>query len=143
MRSPSTSKDGLNLENDSVSITAGNIGTRNATCIRVYVYSLKRLGSRYITLYSGFIDGRQIWCIWLAHSKDARNRTQIKTPLVEPIDGEMNDCYGPALLRWQGRNCITYQDHTTWRGRNLTYVEPRAESGRGWRRTSRAGRPSV
>ena len=74
-------------------------------------------------VYSGFIEERGIRCIWLAHSKDAKNWTQVKTPLVEPVEGEMNDCYGPALLRLKGRNFITYQDHTSWRGGNLKYVE--------------------
>lgn len=118
-----TSKDGLNFAHHSVSIKAGNIGTRNATYSRVYEYPLERFGSKYIMLYSGFIEGRNIRCIWLAYSNNALNWTQLKTPLVEPIDGEMNDCYGPALLRYKGRNFITYQDHTTWRGGNLKYAE--------------------
>jgi hypothetical protein len=44
-------------------------------------------------------------------------------PLVEPIEGENNDCYGPALLTWRDRNFVVYQDHTTWRGGNIKYVE--------------------
>ena len=87
------------------------------------VYPLERFGSKYIMLYSGFIEERGTRCIWLAYSKDAKNWTQAKTPLVEPIEGEMNDCYGPALLRLKGRNFITYEDHTSWRGGNLKYVE--------------------
>ena len=118
-----TSEDGIHFKHDSVSIKAGNIGTRNASYNRVYKYPLERFGSKYIMLYSGFLEERGIRCIWLAYSKDAKNWTQIRTPLVEPIDGEMNDCYGPALLRWQGRNFITYQDHTSWRGGNLKSVE--------------------
>jgi hypothetical protein len=35
----------------------------------------------------------------------------------------MNDCYGPAFLRWKNRNFIVYQDHTAWRGGNIKYVE--------------------
>ena len=118
-----TSNDGVNFEYDSVSVNASNIGTRNATYSRVYEYPLERFGSKYIMLYSGFIEGREIRCVWLAHSKDARYWTQLKVPLVEPVKGEMNDCYGPALLRWKGRIFITYQDHTTWRGGNLKCVE--------------------
>ena len=118
-----TSEDGLSFDYHSVSVKASDIGTRNATYSRVYEYPLERYGSKYIMLYSGFIEERQTRCIWLAHSKDAETWTQLKTPLVEPIEGEMNDCYGPALLRWKGRNFITYQDHTTWRGGNLKYVE--------------------
>lgn len=37
---------------------------------RVYDYPLEPYGSRYIMLYSGFIDERGIRCVWLAHSKD-------------------------------------------------------------------------
>lgn len=118
-----TSEDGLNFEYDSVSITARDIGTRNATYNRVYEYPLKRFGSRYITLYSGFIEGREIRCIWLAHSKDAKNWTQIKTPLVEPVEGDNDNLYGPSLLQWKGRNYVVYQDMTSWRGGNLKYVE--------------------
>lgn len=122
-----TSEDGLNFEYHSVSITAANIGTRNATYNRVYEYPLEKYGSRYIMLYSGFIEGTEpetgIRCVWLAHSKDAVHWTQLKTPLIEPIEGDMNDLYGPALLRWQGRNFVTFQDHTSWRGGNLKYVE--------------------
>jgi len=48
---------------------------------------------------------------------------QVKTPLVEPIEGENNDIYGPSLVIWQNRNFVVYQDHTTWRGGNVKYVE--------------------
>ena len=118
-----TSQDGIHFEYHSVSVTASNIGTRNATYSRTYEYPIEKYGTRYVMLYSGFVEGREIRCIWLAVSKDAEHWTQLKTPLVEPIEGEMNDCYGPALLRWNGRNYLTYQDHTTWRGGNLKYVE--------------------
>lgn len=101
-----SSSDGIHFEYRGVSVTAGNIGTRNATYSRVYVYPLPRYGSKYIMLYSGFIEERGIRCIWLAHSKDAENWTQLKDPLVEPVEGENNDAYGPALLRWRGRNFI-------------------------------------
>ena len=107
----------------SVSITAKNVGTRNASYTRVYKYPLARFGSKYIMLYSGFIEKREIRCVWLAHSKDAETRVQLKTPLVEPIEGKNNDLYGPSFLRWQNRNFIVYQDHTAWRGGNIKYVE--------------------
>jgi hypothetical protein len=118
-----TSDDGIHFEYHSVSVTAKEIGTRNATYSRVYEYPLERYGSKYIMLYSGFIEGREIRCVWLAYSKDAENWVQLKTPLVEPIEGEQNDCYGPAFLRWKNRNFIVYQDHTAWRGGNIKYVE--------------------
>ncbi len=118
-----TSQDGIRFKYHSVSVSAKNIGTRNASYSRVYAYPLAKHRSRYIMLYSGFIEARGIRCIWLAHSKDAIKWTQEKTPLIEPIAGEMKDCYGPAFLRWQGKNYITYQDHTAWRGGNLKYVE--------------------
>jgi len=53
-----TSDDGLRFKHRGVSITAKNIGTRNATYTRVYEYPLKRYGSKYIMLYSGFIQKR-------------------------------------------------------------------------------------
>lgn len=118
-----TSDDGINFEYHSVSITAQNIGTRNATYSRMYEYPLKKYGSKYIMLYSGFIEAPGIRCVWLAHSQDAENWVQLKIPLVEPIEGEMNDCYGPSLFRWKGRNYVVYQDHTAWRGGNIKYVE--------------------
>jgi len=118
-----TSDDGLRFEYQGVSITAKNIGTRNATYTRVYEYPLKRYGSKYIMLYSGFIEERGIRCVWLAHSMDAENWIQLKTPLVEPVAGENNDIYGPSLLQWENRNFIVYQDHTNWRGGNIKYVE--------------------
>lgn len=118
-----TSDDGIHFEYHSVSVTAKNIGTRNASYSRVYEYPLDKFGSRYVMLYSGFVEGSNIRCVWLAHSKNAESWVQLKTPLVEPIEGELNDCYGPALLRWKGRNYVTYQDHTAWRGGNLKYVE--------------------
>ena len=78
-------------------------------------------------LYSGFIEGpgpdTGIRCIWLAHSKDAIHWTQLKGPLVKPVEEDMNDLYGPALLQWKARNFVTFQDHTSWRGGNLKYVE--------------------
>ena len=118
-----TSSDGIHFEYHSVSVTARDIGTRNATYSRVYEYPLARYGSRYVMLYSGFIEDRGIRCVWLARSEDAINWVQLKTPLIEPIEGENNDCYGPAFLRWKGRNFVIYQDHTAWRGGNLKYVE--------------------
>ncbi len=122
-----TSSDGLHFDYHGVSITAAKIGTRNATYNRVYQYPLERYGSRYIMLYSGFIEeadaGTGIRCIWLAHSGDGMNWTQLEEPLVKPIEGDGNDLYGPALLRWRGRNFVTFQDHTAWRGGNLKYVE--------------------
>ena len=66
-----TSEDGIHFGYDSVSIKASNIGTRNATYNRVYEYPLEQFGSKYIMLYSGFIEERGIRCIWLAHSMDA------------------------------------------------------------------------
>lgn len=118
-----TSEDGIHFEYLGVSITAADIGTRNATYTRVYEYPLERYGSRYIMLYSGFIEERGIRCVWLAHSTDAEHWTQLQTPLVEPVAGENNDLYGPSLLQWEGRNFIVYQDHTTWRGGNIRSVE--------------------
>jgi len=118
-----TSDDGLHFEYQAVSITAKNIGTRNADYTRVYEYPLKRYGSRYIMLYSGFIEERGIRCVWLAHSKDAEHWTQLNRPLVEPVAGEKNDIYGPSLLQWDSRNFVVYQDHIAWRGGNIKYVE--------------------
>jgi len=118
-----TSDDGLRFEYQGVSITAKNIGTRNATYTRVYEYPLERYGSKYIMLYSGFIEERGIRCVWLAHSTDAENWIQLKTPLVEPVAGENNDIYDPSLLQWENRNFIVYQDHSAWRGGNVKYVE--------------------
>ncbi len=118
-----TSEDGIRFEHHSVSVTASGIGTRNATYSRTYEYRLKKYGSKYVMVYSGFLEDRGIRCVWLAHSKDAVKWTQLKTPLVEPVEGENNDCYGPSLLQWEGKNFLVYQDHTTWRGGNLKYVE--------------------
>lgn len=118
-----TSDDGIHFEHRGVSITGAAIGTRNATYTRVYEYPLNKYGSRYIMLYSGFIEERGIRCVWLAHSRDAEHWVQEKVPLVEPFDGEMNDAYGPSLLQWKNRNFIVYQDHTAPRGGNIKYVE--------------------
>ncbi len=118
-----TSDDGIHFKHQGVSISARNIGTRNATYTRVYDYPLNRYGSKYIMVYSGFIVDKGIRCVWLAHSKDAENWVQLKTPLVEPIEEDMDDLYGPSFLRWQGKNYIVFQDHTTWRGGNIKYVE--------------------
>jgi len=118
-----TSEDGLRFEHHSVSVTAQAIGTRNATYSRAYAYPLRRHGGKYVMLYSGFLEDRQIRCVWLAHSRDAIRWTQLTTPLVEPVDGENNDLYGPALLRWRDRNFVGDQDHTAWRGGVLKYVE--------------------
>jgi hypothetical protein len=122
-----TSDDGLHFEYKGVGITAKDIGTRNATYTRVYEYPLKRYGSKYVMLYSGFIEERGIRCVWLAHSTDAENWIQLKTPLVEPVEGENNDVYGPSLLQWGNRHYILYQDHTAWRGGNIKYVEVDSE----------------
>jgi hypothetical protein len=118
-----TSEDGLHFEYNSVSFRATDIGTRNATYNRVYEYPLQQFGSRYITVYTGFIEGQEIRCIWLAHSKDAIHWTPVTKPLVEPIEGEGANLYGPSMLRWERRNYLVYQDGTSWRGGNLKYVE--------------------
>ena len=117
------SDDGLHFEYKGVSVDAKNIGTRNASYTRVYEYPLKRYGSKYIMLYSGFIEERGIQCVWLAHSRDAEHWTQLKTPLVEPVAGENYTIYCASLLQQEGRNFILYQDHTGWRGGNIKYVE--------------------
>jgi hypothetical protein len=118
-----TSDDGLQFEYEGVSIRADSIGTKNATYTRVYEYPLERFGSTYILLYSGYIEERGIRCIWLAHSKDAEHWIQLKDPLVEPVEGENNNIYGPAFLQYDNRNFIVYQDSATWRGGNIKYVE--------------------
>ena len=118
-----TSDDGLHFVHHSTSITGKNIGTRNATYTRVYEYPLERYGSKYIMLYSGFDEARELRYVWLAHSKDATTWTQVKTPLVAPAKGEGDDIYGPSLFRWKGKNFIVYQDHTAYRGGNVKYVE--------------------
>jgi len=118
-----TSNDGLRFEYKGISITAKNIGTRNASYTRVYEYPLKQYGSKYIMLYSGFIEEGGIQCVWLAHSTDAEHWIQLKTPLVEPVTGENDDIYCASLLQWDSRNFIVYQDHTSWRGGNIKYVE--------------------
>ena len=118
-----TSADGIRFDDYGVSIAGKNIGTRNATYSRVYDYPLERYGNRYIMLYSGFTEERGIRSVWLAHSKDGLDWTQVKTPLVDPVQGEGNDIYGPSLFQWQGRNFVAYQDHTAYRGGNVKYVE--------------------
>ena len=118
-----TSEDGLHFDYHGTSIDAKSIGTRNASYTRAYEYPLDRYGNKYIMLYSGFIEERGIRCVWLAHSKDGANWVQVKTPLVEPVEGENNDIYCPSLLQWQGRNFIVYQDHTSYRGGLVKYVE--------------------
>jgi len=118
-----TSDDGLGFEYRGVSVDAKNSGTRNANYTRVYEYPLKQYGSKYIMLYSGFVEERGIQCVFLAHSKDAENWIQLRTPLVEPVAGENNDLYCASLLQWESRNFIVYQDHTGWRGGNIKYVE--------------------
>ena len=118
-----TSTDGLKFDYHSISVAAKHIGTKNATYTRAYEYPLKRHGSRYIMLYSGFLVDQGIRCVWLAYSRDGESWTQEKKPLVMPIAGEKNDLYGPSLFRWQGRNYVVYQDHTGNRGGLVKYVE--------------------
>jgi len=118
-----TSDDGLSFAYQGVSITAKGIGTRNASYSRTYAYPLEEYDSKYIMLYSGFDETRGLRSVWLAHSKDAERWTQLKTPLVEPAEGENHGVYGPSLLQWAGRSFIIYQDHTAWRGGNIKYVE--------------------
>ncbi len=118
-----TSDDGIHFEHRGVSITASNIGTKNATYTRFYEYPLEKFGSRYILLYSGYVTNRNVRSVWLAHSKDAVNWTQLTTPLVEPATGENRQLYCPALVQWQKRNFIVYADCTSWRGGRLRYVE--------------------
>lgn len=118
-----TSTDGIRFEYHSISVSAKNIGAKNATYTRAYEYPLKRYGSRYVMLYSGFIVDRGIRCVWLAYSKDGESWTQEQTPLIHPIKGENNDLYGPSLFQWKGRNYVVYQDHTGNRGGLVKYVE--------------------
>ena len=118
-----TSKDGLHFEYKGASVDAKHIGTKNASYTRVYEYPLKQYGSKYIMLYSGLIRKEGSRCVWLAYSKDAENWTQLKTPLVKPAAGENDGTYGASFFRWEGRNFIVYQDHTSTRGGNIKYVE--------------------
>jgi len=118
-----TSDDGLSFEYKSVSVDGKNIGTKNASYTRFYEYPLKEYGSKYIMLYSGYAQEEGIRSVWLAHSRDAENWTQLKTPLVGPVPGEDDTIYCASLLQWDGRNFIVYQDNTGWRGGNVKYVE--------------------
>ena len=67
-----TTTDGIHFDYNSVS---GFEQYRDAQCCysRTYEYPLSRYGSKYIMVYSGFIEERGIRCVWLAHSKDAIN----------------------------------------------------------------------
>jgi hypothetical protein len=118
-----TSDDGLGFEYRGVSIDGKNIGTKNASYTRVYEYPLKKYDSKYVMLYSGFLQATGIRSIWLAHSQDAEHWTQLKTPLVKPAPGENDTIYGASLLQWDDRAFIVYQDGTAWKGGNIKYVE--------------------
>jgi hypothetical protein len=118
-----TSEDGLHFEYKGVSVDAKNIGAKDANYSRVYEYPLKQYGSKYIMLYSGKEGKDGIKCIWLAYSTDAEHWVQLKTPLVEPAPGENDAMYCAAFFPWENRNFIVYEDHTSWRGGNITYVE--------------------
>lgn len=59
----------------------------------------------------------------MAYSSDAESWTQLQEPLVEPVEGEFDNIYGPAFVQYDKRYFITYQDMTSWRGGNLKYVE--------------------
>ena len=118
-----TSDNGLDFEYRGVSVDAKHIGTRNANYTRVYEYPLRRYVSKYVMLYSGFIEARGIQCVWLAHSRDGEKWVQLKTPLVEPVAGENDTICCASLLQWDNRNFVVYQDRTGWRGGNIKYVE--------------------
>ena len=118
-----SSLDGINFTHQGISIKAENIGTRNATYSRTYKYPIEKYDSQYVMFYSGFDEKEGIRSVWLAHSKDAKNWTQLQRPILSPTSGEGNDLYGPALVRWKDKNYLSYQDHTAWRGGNLKYVE--------------------
>ena len=126
-----TSEDGLHFEYQSVSVDAGNIGTKSATYSRVYEYPLEQFGSKYIMLYSGKDEeeGEQMESkgVCLAYSTDAEHWTQLKPPLVEPAEGENGALYCAALFQWDNRNFIVYQDNTAWRGGKIKYVEVNRE----------------
>ncbi|MEM1442858.1 MAG: hypothetical protein AAGF67_10990 [Verrucomicrobiota bacterium] len=124
-----TSDDGIDFEYHSVSIQGTNIGTKNATYTRFYEYPIEKYGSRYVMLYVGFEVEKGLRSAWLAHSKDAENWTQLKTPLASPVEaeGENRDIHSAALLRWKEKNYLVYSDNFTWRGGRLRYVELDAE----------------
>jgi len=118
-----TSDDGLHFDYKGISITAANIGTKNASYTRVYEYPLKQYGSKYIMLYSGLLQQKGIRCVWLAHSKDAENWIQLETPLVEPAAEENDGMYCASFFQWGSRNFVVYEDHAAKRGGNVKYVE--------------------
>ncbi len=118
-----TSDDGLHFEYKGVSVDAKNIGSTGAAYTRVYEYPLKQYGSKYIMLYSGQKEKNGTKSTWLAYSTDAKHWIQLRTPLVEPVEGENNGIYCAALFQWENRNFIVYQDHTSWRGGKVKYVE--------------------
>jgi hypothetical protein len=118
-----TSDDGLHFEYKGVSVDGADIGRQNANYTRVYEYPLEQYGSKYIMLYSGREEKGGSQCICLAYSKDAEHWTQLKTPLVAPVEGEDDTLYCASLFQWENRNFIVYQDNTAWRGGNIKYVE--------------------
>lgn len=120
-----TSDDGIHFEYHSVSIKGANIGTKNATYTRFYEYPIEKYGSRYLMLYVGLSLETGIRSVWMAHSVDAENWTQLTTPLVSPVEseGENQDLHSAAFLPWREKNYIVYSDNFTWRGGRLRYVE--------------------
>ena len=99
-----TCQNGIKFSHACVSIKAANIGTRNATYSRIYKYPIKLYDSQYIMVYSDFDKAEGTRSVWLAHSKNARNWTQPKTPLVGAVMRGANDLYGPSPLLWKERN---------------------------------------
>lgn len=118
-----TSSDGINFQRHSTSIHAATINTRNATYTRTYAYPLERFGSSYVMLYSGLLEERGVRAIWLAISNDAETWTQLPTPLVEPAEHETAAIYDPALVLFDDRVFIAYNDASSHRGGSIRYVE--------------------
>ena len=120
-------EDGVHFQksnDDKTDITAAAINTKNATYTRVYKRRIEGLNNRYMMLYSGLIKDTGKRHIWMAHSNDAKEWSQLKQPLVEPASGENNEIYGPSYVRYANRNYIVYQDNSSGSsGGIIKYVE--------------------
>jgi len=116
-----TTKDGVKFKKHSIAVHRNKVGTNNATYTRVYNYPIEQYDSKYIMLYSGVNTGDR--AIWMAHSKDAKDWTQLTTPIVNAAPGEHKQIYGPSFLRYKQQNYIVYQDNTSNNsGGNIKYV---------------------
>jgi hypothetical protein len=105
-----TSIDGINWTLQGTAVHRNQVGTGSCSYAKVFEHDLPSVTNKYIMLYSGYVDrdGDKWRSVWLAHSNDAKNWTQLTTPIIEPEE-PYSQIHDANIFMWKGTLFVAYQ----------------------------------